>query len=82
MSHGQASDRHSRSAFVIPADEAAALLAEGHVPEPVGAELQPPKTVVFVERSRIERMAQKTRIPVRLGSELLAAECLALQRFP
>lgn len=65
----------------IPADEARKLIAEGCRPEPVGQELEPPKLIVFVPAGRITQIETARALPVRLGAELLGAECLALSRF-
>ena len=71
----------ARTAHVIPSDEARRLIAEGYPPEPVGAELEPPKVIVFVPADRLARMASARPVPVRLGGECLSAECLALTPF-
>jgi hypothetical protein len=69
-------------AFVITDDAARSLLAEGHAPEPVGAELEPAKTILFVPAERIARVAGAREVPVSLHAEVLEARCLALVRFP
>ncbi len=71
----------AQSAFEISAGDAAVLTSEGVRPEPVGAELEPPKTILFVQRGRLERIARRTPLPVDLGAELLGARCIALVRF-
>jgi hypothetical protein len=69
------------AAFVIPEDEARTLIAEGHRPEPVGQELEPPKLIVMASSGRIARIASAQPVPMRLGGELLTATCLALTPF-
>jgi hypothetical protein len=68
-------------AFVIPAEEASTLLAEGFRAEPVGQALEPPKVIVFVPAARVARIASARPVPVRLGRELLEARHLALTPF-
>jgi hypothetical protein len=71
----------AREAYSIPLEEARALLAEGYRPEPAGARIEPAKVILFVPAERIETIALRRRVPIRLGGELLAAEALALVRF-
>lgn len=71
----------AREAHVIPREEALKLVAEGHRPEPVGQELEPPRLILFAPGERIARIALARPVPVRLEAELLAAECLALTAF-
>lgn len=71
----------AREAHVIPREEALKLIAEGHRPEPVGQELDPPRLILFVPGERLARIALARPVPVRLEAELLAAECLALTPF-
>jgi hypothetical protein len=70
------------AAYAIPEAEAHLLVAEGHVPEPVGDELEPPKVILFVSPERLARIEGAGEVPLRLGGELLAARHLALLRFP
>jgi hypothetical protein len=71
----------AREAYALPPDEAKQLLAEGHRPEPVARELEPPRVILFVPAARVARIASARRLAVRLSAELLAAECLALVPF-
>ena len=66
------------AAYAVSGEDARALIAEGCRPEPVGAELNPPKTVVFVPHERLPRLPSARPVPLRLGIDLLAAEHLAL----
>ena len=68
-------------AYALPPDEAERLIAEGHQPEPVGRELEPPRVIVFVAPERVASIASARPLAVRLSAELLAAECLALVAF-
>ena len=69
-------------AYRITEADAAALLAEGFLPEPVGTELQPNKTILFVPPERLEHIVEKSPLPIRLAEPLLGARFLALVRFP
>jgi hypothetical protein len=69
------------AAFVIPADDAAMLVAEGYRLEPAGQALEPPKSIVFAPAERVAQIRRARAVPVRLGRELLEAEHLALTPF-
>ena len=71
----------SETAFAIAPDEVRQLIAEGLTTEPVGDELEPRKWIAFVSKERVACISGKRSVPVRLGADLLAAECLALTRF-
>ncbi len=60
----------ANAAYVISEIDARQLVSEGCRPESVGADLEPSKLILFAT------------VPVRLGGELLAAQCLALAPFP
>ena len=68
-------------AYVLPRDEAGRLIAEGHVPEPVGRELEPPRVILYVPRERVAAIASARPVAVRLSAEVLSAEFLALVPF-
>jgi hypothetical protein len=70
------------AAYVIPDEQARRLLDEGLPAEPVGQELQPPKTLIFVTPSQLASITERQEIPVTLGVELLTASAIALVRFP
>jgi hypothetical protein len=72
---------NASAAFVITADEARRLMAEGHRAEPVGNELEPPKLIVFAPTDRVAQIASARAVPVQLTSQLLEAKCLALTPF-
>jgi hypothetical protein len=72
----------AREAYVVPRDEGERLIAEGHRPDPVGRELEPPRIVLFVPAERVTEIASARPLAVRLSAELLSAECLALVPFP
>lgn len=69
------------AAFVIPAEEARTLLAEGFRAEPLGQALEPPKVILFVPGDRVARIASARPVQVGLGREVLEAEYLALTPF-
>ena len=71
----------AREAYALPEAVARVLLAEGHRPAPAGERLNPPKTILFLAASRLEAIAEKRPLPVRLGAELLGARFIALIRF-
>jgi len=72
----------ARRVFVISEQDAARLAAEGLPEEPVGGELQPPKTIRFVPEDRALGLASRREIAVRPTPELLGARHLVLCRFP
>jgi hypothetical protein len=72
----------AQAAYVIPEAEAERLLAEGVRPEPVGRELEPPKTILFLPAERVAGLTGAREIPLGLHVELLEAPALALVRFP
>ena len=72
----------SRACWVVPEDEAQRLIDEGHLPEPAGHQLQPPKNIFRLSAERIEAIPDRKQIRVGLHSELLAASCLVLEPFP
>lgn len=69
------------TAYVIPSDEARALIAEGHRAELVGGEIEPRQLIVFAPAERIARIRSARPIPLHLSGELLTAESLALTPF-
>jgi hypothetical protein len=71
----------AREAYVISADEANRLIAEGFRPEPVGRELGPPRVILLLPRERVARIATARPLAVHLNAEMLSAECLALVPF-
>lgn len=72
---------HSSHAYVLTEQAARDLIAEGHRFEPVGERLEPPKILLFVPAERLDHVADKQPIPVRLGLDFLAARYVALVRF-
>jgi hypothetical protein len=68
-------------AWTIPESVAEQLLAEGHVPEPVGAELEPPKLLFFLPSSRIDTIPERRPLRLRLDAELLGARRIILERI-
>ncbi len=68
-------------AHAVTPEEARELVREGHMPEPVGQDLQPPKLIVFAPAARVARLASARPLAVRLSADLLLAECLVLVPF-
>jgi hypothetical protein len=71
----------AREAYAVAREEAETLVAEGHEPASVGAELEPPKLVFVIPAARVARLRSARPLAVRLSAELLAAECLVLVPF-
>lgn len=71
----------TRTCWEIPDSAAAQLIAEGFHPEPVGAELEPPKNLLVLPPERIEAIPGRTALRIGLSPELLAARSLALEPF-
>lgn len=69
----------AREAWAIPEEAMAALLAAGHVPEAVGAELQPPKTIVKV--SARDLPAERRPLAMHLDPAMLETRFIALVPF-
>lgn len=67
-------------AAIVDAATARALIEEGHAPEPVGLELEPPRTILVLPRERFETLERRP-IAVTLSAELLAATELVLVPF-
>ena len=68
-------------AYALPPDAVERLIAEGHRPEPVGGELEPPRVILYISQERVARIASARRLAVHLNAEMLTAECLALVPF-
>jgi len=71
----------AESAYAIPSSEVERLEEEGYRSEPVGAEIEPQKVILFVPAARLEQIPGKRRLQVALDAEFLAAPCVALSRF-
>ena len=71
----------AESAFVIPPAEVKRLEDEGYKKEPVGAEIEPQKVILFVPAARLEQITEKRLLRVALDAEFFAAPCVALVRF-
>lgn len=71
----------AESAFAIPCSEVKRLKEEGCRIEPVGAEIEPQKMILFVPTARLEQIAEKRRLRVTLDADFFAAPCVALSRF-
>ena len=73
---------YASKAYVIPEGEVAGLLAAGYTPEPVGQELLPEKTLIFLPAEQAEAIPGAKEIEVRLTAPFLEARAVALVRFP
>ena len=69
------------SAFSISCSEVERLEEEGYRREPVGAEIEPQKVILFVPAARLEQIPEKRPLRVALDAEFFAAPCVALIRF-
>lgn len=72
----------AQEAYSVSREQAEELVREGYVPEPVGREIEPARTIVFVPAERAARIGSARRVPVRLGTEVLSAPALVLVPFP
>lgn len=72
---------HSAEAYAVAAEEAQRLVAEGFFVEPVGAELEPSKTIIFVPAERAGAIAGRRSLALRMSAELLGERNLVLVRF-
>jgi hypothetical protein len=63
----------AQAAYVIPDEDASRLLAEGYQAVACGREVAPPKTILFLDTLRLERIESRCPIPVGLGPAFLAA---------
>lgn len=71
----------AKAAYVISDDDARRLLAEGYEGAACGREVAPPKTIVFVDERRLDRVETRRRIRVDLGAAFLEASAIALVKF-
>jgi hypothetical protein len=72
----------SKSAWRLSEEDALRLIAEGYAPEPVGDELEPPAVILFVPEERLETVASRQAVGLRLCADLLQSRFLALARWP
>lgn len=69
------------AAWSVPEREIRRLQAEGYPSEPVGAELEPPKTILWIPQEIAEKLPEAEPLPLRLGPEVLGARFLVLVRL-
>jgi hypothetical protein len=69
------------AAYAIAEEDAYRLRAEGYVSEACGAEIEPPKLLLFVDARRLDAIGSRRHIPVGLGPDFLAAPAVALVPF-
>lgn len=72
----------AKSAWRLTEQEAARLIGEGYLPEPVGRELQPPTVILLVPEDRLLEIEARSQVGLRLGADLLQTRFLALVRWP
>lgn len=68
--------------YALQAEEAERLVAEGHLTEPVGLELEPPRLIIILSPARARRLQAARPLAIALDAALLAAPALALVPFP
>jgi hypothetical protein len=71
----------AEEAYAISEADAEHLVREGCTPEPVGAELEPRKTLLFVAPERLAGLQSRAPLRVALDAKMLGARCIALVRF-
>ena len=71
----------AKEAYVISIGDAKRLLTEGYKEEACGAQVEPQKTIIFVDPMRLAHLQSRRRIPVRLGPDFLLAAAVALVPF-
>jgi hypothetical protein len=71
----------ARLAFAINEQDAEQLIAEGHAPESCGNEIEPAKTILFVDETRLAQIKGRRAIEVGLGPDFTAARYIALVSF-
>ena len=71
---------NAEAAYAVSEKEARRLLDEGLLPEPVGGDLEPPKTLIFIDRESLKEIEGRRKIPISLGHEFLEARWLVLVR--
>jgi len=71
----------AESAFAIPCSEARLLEEEGYRREPIGAEVDPQKVLIFVPAERLQRIPGRRELRVALDAGFFAAPCIVLVRF-
>jgi len=69
------------AAWSVPEKEIQRLQAEGYPTEPVGAELEPPKEILWIPQEIAEKLPDAEPLPLRLGPEVLGARFVVLARF-
>jgi hypothetical protein len=65
-------------AWIISEEDADRLETHGHVPLPVGRELEPAKRMFFLAEDELSTLSGRRRTAVRLSRELLLARSVAL----
>ena len=68
-------------AWAIDEQDMLVLVAEGHIPEPVGGALHPTRVIVFASAGRIATIEGRRPLALHLDADLLAARWIVLERF-
>jgi hypothetical protein len=71
----------ARLAFAIGEGDTKQLIAEGYAPESCGSEIEPAKTILFVDETRLATIEDRRAIAVGLGPDFMAARYIALVPF-
>jgi hypothetical protein len=71
----------SAAVWAIPCEAVAELETEGFSRTAVGAELDPPRTMLIVPAERVAHLAGARQLEVRVSAELLATPSIALVPF-
>lgn len=71
----------AEEAYAVSESDAEELVREGYTPEPVGAQLEPGKTLLFVAPERLAALQSCTPLRVALDAKMLSARWVALVRF-
>ena len=72
----------AKSAWRLSEQDALRLISEGYPPDPVGDQLEPRTVILFVPEERLETVASRQEVGLRLGADLLQSRFLALARWP
>ena len=71
----------TRRAWVISDEDAAALMARGHEPDPAGLRFEPPRRLLVVDEREIDSLPAAREIVLQASPELLACRNLAVVPF-
>lgn len=72
---------HTRRAFVISTEEVSILRASGFEADPIGAELEPPKSLFVVQEAELRPSITGREVALQDGPQIVAAPALLLIPF-